>query len=59
MKKTMIVFAVLIGIGAIGNLLPDSGKEYTGISNEAQSQINACFKRTGDYESCYKGWSGK
>ena len=55
----MIVFAVLIGIGAIGNLLPDSGKEYTGISNEAQSQINACFKRTGDYESCYKGWSGK
>ena len=54
-----MVFAVLIGIGAIGNLLPDSGKEYTGISNEAQSQINACFKRTGDYESCYKGWSGK
>lgn len=58
MKKIGIIFAVLIVLGAVGNLLPDSGAKSTGITTQEQSLINACFKRTGDYESCYKGWKG-
>ena len=59
MKKTFIVIAVLIGIGAIGNLLPDSGGSYetTVISKEDQKLVNQCVARGNDYATCYKGWN--
>ena len=59
MKKTLVIFAVLIGIGAIGNLLPDSGGSYetTVISREDQKLVNECVARGNEYATCYKGYN--
>jgi hypothetical protein len=58
MKKTFIVIAVLIGIGALfGNDSSESSYESNVISKEDQLLVNQCVNRGNDYETCYKGYN--